>query len=110
MSADFNGITSNSKKIDLFLYESGQTVCIFEVKASSDTQSVYTAIGQLFYHGLSKPKAKKIIVLPNTLKDNAKNSLETLGLKVVIFRKLDDGLILFDYLDEAINDGYENGV
>ena len=52
---------------DLLALNNKQNLCLFELKSSADTTSVYTAIGQLFIYSqkIYKKPDKKIIVLPD---------------------------------------------
>lgn len=53
-----------TQKIDVLIKEGKQYVSVYEVKTSSDTQSVYTAIGQLMLHSEAKDSVGRFLVLP----------------------------------------------
>jgi hypothetical protein len=54
----------NTQKVDLIFDSMKYKKILFEVKTNTDTQSIYTAIGQLSYHGLDYQNHQKYIVLP----------------------------------------------
>ncbi len=81
-----SSIVFNTQKIDLAIDLSGTITTIFEVKTSSDTQSIYTAVGQLFMHAVGMPNVNKIVVLPETLENEITiNCLNELGIEVILF-------------------------
>ncbi len=59
-----HSVIFNTQKIDLAIENKGEITSIFEVKTSGDTQSIYTAVGQLFMHSIGLSKVSKYIVLP----------------------------------------------
>lgn len=82
------GITvENTRYIDLMLISKKKKVThLFEIKSKSDSQSTYTAIGQLkFYAQKLNADAKQIIVVPKTISEDSKNILNELGIQVVTF-------------------------
>lgn len=80
------GKVFNTQKIDLALERKGAISMIFEVKTSSDTQSVYTAVGQLFMHSVGLPSAAKMIVLPGAgVSAELEEFLSALGISVLRF-------------------------
>jgi hypothetical protein len=60
-----NATIFNTRLIDLGIQVNGKTCEIFEVKSSSDRQSIYTGIGQLMFHTSGKPNIGKTLVLPS---------------------------------------------
>lgn len=80
----------NSTPIDLYLGPKTNMSHVFEVKTKLSTQVLYTAIGQLMFHGLSAGKKhKKIFVIPTGLDDELYNDLKQLGIDVLTFTKND---------------------
>lgn len=76
-----------SREIDLYILNSKyQMTHIFEVKSSCDTQSVYTAIGQLEYHSAKqKDRVKKIAVFPDSISIEKKSILQKLDINLICF-------------------------
>ncbi|URQ99425.1 hypothetical protein LOC50_03685 [Pseudoalteromonas sp. SCSIO 43095] len=85
----------NTQKIDLAIEFNGRITSIFEVKTSVDTQSIYTAVGQLFMHGIGIPDINRIVVLPEPLENEATiNCLCELGVQIILF-SIDNQLCKF---------------
>ena len=57
----------NTQKIDLALEVNDKLKSIYEVKTIGDTQSIYTAVGQLFMHSSGFGNVEKWIVLPQSI-------------------------------------------
>ena len=80
--------TENTQKIDL-IAKKDHSLSLIEVKSHSDTQSIYTAIGQLMYHELAfEPPVIKVIVLPHNVKSDQLICLRKLGIKVIRYKRL----------------------
>lgn len=56
---------NNTPLIDLYVSKQGKTFEVFEVKTTTDRQSLYTAIGQIITHSLKGNGVRKHIVLPS---------------------------------------------
>ncbi|WP_024609168.1 hypothetical protein [Pseudoalteromonas sp. TAB23] len=96
-----NTVVFNTQKIDLAIELDGEITTIFEVKTSGDTQSIYTAVGQLFMHGTGIPNVSRIIVLPEPLENESTiNCLCELGIQLMLF-SIDNQLCNFK-LNKAI--------
>ena len=79
-----NGFTYNTKKVDLALEVDGELVRFYEVKTSTDTQSIYTAVGQLYMHSAGTENIEKWMVLPGPVdNDDLLDCLSTLGISVL---------------------------
>ena len=79
-------IVYNTQKIDLALEFSGNLVEIFEVKTSVDTQSIYTAVGQLYMNSAGEIRVRKCIVLPEcSEKTELVECLKALNIKIIWF-------------------------
>lgn len=63
---------------------------LFEVKTLSDTGSLYTAIGQLYFHGLDS--TLRVAALPDDLREVDRKRLEELDIRVVTFSKTSTGV------------------
>jgi hypothetical protein len=89
---------------DLYVARVGAMTTLFEVKASSDTQSWFTAIGQLVvYSGSKSPPPQRIFVCPADRKHPAfRKALESLNIRLVTFEVGARGVIRFDGLERAL--------
>ncbi|MBC6440026.1 MAG: hypothetical protein GDA49_06370 [Rhodospirillales bacterium] len=74
----------NNGLIDLYVRKGQSMTEIYEVKTSTDRQSIYTAIGQLFSHSAEAgPGVKRTLVLPKgSIADDLEKSLTTLSIKL----------------------------
>jgi len=73
---------------DLYINDAaGAMQVLFEVKASSDTQSWFTALGQLLVYGAGQRKPpRRILVCPAPLQEPAfQLALKQLGVRLVTF-------------------------
>ena len=76
----------NTCKIDLLVECAGEIIAIFELKTSSNTQSIYTAIGQLFMHSVGNKNAEKYLVLPEPVQnDELLDCFEALGVRLITY-------------------------
>jgi hypothetical protein len=84
-----NGTRSDMRPDLYILNRSGQMETLFEIKASSDTQSWFTAIGQLLvYSAVERRRPQRVLVVPAPREDlNFVEALKSLGIKVVTFRE-----------------------
>ena len=90
------GLTFNTQKIDLALEINEALQRIYEVKTSADTQSVYTAVGQLYMHSAGDADIEKWIVLPGPAENSELLScLKTLNISVLWYRLEETGLCHF---------------
>lgn len=75
---------AKDKARDLYIPDdAGRADILFEVKSSSDTQSIYTAIGQLTWN--ADLRSQKVLVVPDTLEDEARQRAEDLGFAVLVW-------------------------
>jgi hypothetical protein len=91
----------NTPQIDLAIRNNtGRVTHVFEVKTSCDTQSVYSAIGQLFFHALSfSTEPQKIFVAPENISIKLRNALNKLKISIVTYT-LNKGSYCFKGLEE----------
>ncbi len=89
---------------DLYLLRCDRMSTLFEVKASSDTQSWFTAIGQLLvYSNGQEPPPRLVFVCPAERRHPAfRSALERLGIYLVTFAIEKRGHISFSGLDSAL--------
>ncbi len=74
----------NTRAMDLGIEESNRLTHIFEVKSSTDWQSIYTGIGQLYVHSVNEPTAIKTLVLPAKKQNSGgKRLLAKLGINLL---------------------------
>jgi hypothetical protein len=95
---DGQGELLKPQAADLILRRS-RTIDLFEVKRSSGSQSIYTAIGQLVFNGLSLEQeypsnsVQKYLVLPGSAKYQARQErCKELGFQLVTFEPDGAGL------------------
>jgi len=84
---------TNTLRIDLMMVYRDHTIShLFEVKSDCDSQSVFTAIGQLMYHSLAYPSAKRILVLPYGLNTEFEDNIRKLKIRVLNFEITQQGV------------------
>lgn len=77
----------NDKNRDLFIYRGINVIALFEIKTSSSTQDLYTAIGQLLLYSIPMDKKVKLfVVLPERLNPEVNDRFEFLGIKVIYYK------------------------
>jgi len=93
----------NKMRPDLYTMHGDRMSVLFEVKASSDTQSWFKAIGQLLvYSDGQTPGPRLIFVCPAERRDPAfRGALKRLNIRLVIFKESREGII-FQRLQEAL--------
>ncbi|ANH66662.1 hypothetical protein ABE85_02140 [Mitsuaria sp. 7] len=69
-------------------------ILLFEVKTSSTTTNVYTAVGQLQLHGQSissefNLKIRRLMVLPELPRADFIRNMPALGIELVTFERVD---------------------
>jgi len=74
----------NTQQVDLRIPIDDKRVALFEVKPTADAYSVYTAIGQLYYHSKSG-KDVRIAVLPSTCESGMLRVIRKLGIRVLLY-------------------------
>lgn len=74
--------------IDLGVSKKTELTEVYEVKSAADRSNVYTAIGQLMTHGISK-KCRRIMVLPHKepIAPDLKGALDRLGIELMHFAR-----------------------
>lgn len=90
---------ANDRNRDLFIHHQGRISALFEIKTSSSTQCLYSAIGQLLLYSI--PIGSDIplfAVLPQKLKKSVENRFAALGISIIYFDR-QEGEINFTKLD-----------
>mgnify|MGYP006288652207 CR=1 FL=1 len=88
----------NDQKRDLFIATTeGNASVLFEAKSKISSQDIYTAIGQLMFHGaLQESPPKRVLVIPGTPEEETANRLERLGIEVLEYDLSDTGVSFED--------------
>lgn len=77
---------ANDKNRDLFIHERNRIKKLFEIKTSSSTQSLYSAVGQLLIYSIPvKNPVDLIAVFPDKLSRTVENHFSKLGIKILYF-------------------------
>jgi hypothetical protein len=79
-------IIGNDRNRDLFIHERGQIKTLFEVKTSSSTQCLYSAVGQLIIYSIPiKNEVKLIAVFPDRLSKSVTNKFKAHGIEILYY-------------------------
>jgi hypothetical protein len=82
---------ANDKNRDLFIHENNRITTLFEIKTSSSTQDLYSAIGQLLLYSIPMPESVRLIaVLPNKLSARVAEKFASLKIKLLYYRWIND--------------------
>jgi len=74
----------NDRNRDLFIHKRGQIKVLFEIKTSSSTQDLYSAVGQLLIYSIPiKGAVDLFLVLPDKLSKPVAKRLDELGLQII---------------------------
>ena len=96
-------IRDSDKNRDLFIHNNIRINTLFEIKTSSATQNLYTAVGQLVIYSIPiKNDVNLVIVIPDKLNDTVAKRLLQLGIIPLYFKWI-DGLPVFIELDELLD-------
>lgn len=92
----------NDRNRDLFIHNRGEISTLFEIKTSSSTQCLYSAVGQLLLYSIPiRSNVKLIAVLPDKLSKAVTKKFSSLGINILYyewdkdepkFKELDDAL------------------
>lgn len=87
---------------DLFIHNRGQITKLFEIKRSSSTTDLYSAVGQLLIYSIPIKTAKDLIlVVPDKLKSTVEKRLGQLGIKILYYN-WSNGEPTFENLDKIL--------
>lgn len=76
----------NDRNRDLFIHKRGQIKNLFEIKTSSSTQDLYSAVGQLLIYSIPiKGNIGLFLVLPDKLSKPVAKRLYELGLQIIYY-------------------------
>lgn len=90
---------ANDKNRDLFIHNRSKITTLFEIKTSSSTQCLYSAVGQLLIYSIPiKNTVDLIAVLPTKLSTQVSNKLASVNIKVLYYR-WEDGDVSFENLE-----------
>lgn len=101
-------LVANDANRDLFIHNNKKEIkCIFEIKTSASTQSIYAAVGQLIIYSIpTLVKSGLLLVIPDLLNEKIKMRLEGLGIKILYYSWHNEKPI-FHELDNTVNDVIE---
>ena len=77
---------SRDQKRDLLVGKHGKPKVELEIKTSADTQSIYTAVGQLLVHRTVVPVKQSVVVLPHPVGPKMAKAIKTLNIDLVTYR------------------------
>jgi len=87
----------NDRNRDLFIHSKGKINTLFEVKTSSSTQSLYSAVGQLLIYSIPiNNEIKLVAVLPDKLSKSVTKKFASLGIEILYFKWDNDKPIFND--------------
>lgn len=76
----------NDRNRDLFIHNRRQITTLFEIKTSSSTQSLYSAVGQLLLYSIPIGlEVKLIAVLPDKLSKPVTKKFHSLGIEILYY-------------------------
>lgn len=80
-------LIANDNNRDLFIHNAEKEIkAIFEIKTTSTTQSIYSAVGQLLIYSIpTLVQAGLFIVLPDLLNEKIKARLSSLGINPIYY-------------------------
>ncbi len=92
----------NDRNRDLFIHKHGRIKTLFEVKTSSSTKDLYSAVGQLLIYSIPiKTAIDLYLVLPGKLSKPVEKRLVELGLQTIYYT-WNNNEPIFENLDEVL--------
>lgn len=77
---------ANDRNRDLFIHDGHRITTLFEVKTSSSTDCLYSAIGQLLLYSIPFTNPVRLVaVLPDRLSQPVTNRMRSLGIEILYF-------------------------
>jgi hypothetical protein len=81
----------NDRNRDLFIHNRGQITTLFEIKTSSSTQCLYSAVGQLLLYSIPiGTKVNLVAVLPDELSKTVSKRFHSLGINLLYYEWKND--------------------
>lgn len=87
---------------DIYIGDRERPDVEIEVKPSADSQSVYTAVGQLLMHSEINPAKVKILLIPDDLPADRAEAIRRLGIHIATF-KLTKSEVTFQDLPRSMS-------
>lgn len=81
-----NLLIGKDKNRDIFIHKNNKISTLFEIKTNSNTQSLYSAVGQLIVYSMPIGKINLIAVLPNKLDSYVEKKLSDIGIKILYYK------------------------
>lgn len=86
-SQGVSGTPQKNVLVDLAVRYQGSLTAVFEVKSSTDRQSLYTAIGQLMVHSAKAEGVQRYLVIPSgKIPEDIQGCLGALSIQVIFYR------------------------
>jgi len=100
---DKSVLVANDQQRDLYIYNKKAKIeTVFEVKTSLKSQSIFTAVGQLFVNNARlKPIPRLIYVIPEKPNNNLTKTLQKLNIETLVYT-LAEGKTNFNNLEKYI--------
>lgn len=81
----------NDRNRDLFIHNNNKIITLFEIKTSSATQSLYSAVGQLLIYSIPIKNAVKLVaVLPDKLNETVEKRFKELEIRILYYEWKDN--------------------
>ncbi|MDP3002528.1 MAG: hypothetical protein Q8N38_05315 [Bacteroidales bacterium] len=81
----------NDRNRDLFIHRDNKIATLFEIKTSTSTQNLYSAVGQLIIYSIPiKNEVKLVIVIPKRLNKTVTKRLSQLGIQILYYEWTND--------------------
>jgi hypothetical protein len=92
----------NDRNRDLFTYKGDKIITLFEIKTTSSTQSLYSAIGQLLLYSIPiYSKVRLVAVLPERLSKSVASRFSSLNIEILYYKWKDES-VDFQELEKII--------
>ena len=81
----------------MYYNSKGEIETLFEVKTAIDTGSIYSAIGQLMFHGSNQnPSPKRVAVLPGIPNSETVKAFQRLSITILSYNWRNDTPVFKD--------------